>query len=214
MNGDVLNEWLRWARDDESQHVLFVTGRPNKYRSATAEWLCEHFRLDLSEVYLSMRPDHNKQPSPQLKVDQVRSITDDDPKRVWIALDDRQDVLEAYREWGVLCAHYLGVPSESPVPVNPPVDGPEGILQEAAAVFAERNAIYKDNYKKVGAVMRALFPDGVPPDVSTSDTFHLFELIMVKLTRFVNSGMTHADSITDVTNYAAMIAADLKGKQK
>lgn len=79
------------------------------------------------------------------------------------------------------------------------------ILAAAADTFRERNAKYKDNYQKVGAVMAALFPDGVQLRTADDHNFyHLFELMIVKLTRFVNSGLTHADSIHDLAVYAAM----------
>ena len=80
------------------------------------------------------------------------------------------------------------------------------ILEAAAATYRERNAIYGDNYKNTGAVMRALFPDGVT--LVTADDFNrwcLFELVIVKLTRFTNSGLTHIDSIHDAAVYAAML---------
>jgi len=80
------------------------------------------------------------------------------------------------------------------------------ILISMAETFRERNKVYGDNYKSVGAVMVALFPDGV--NLSTKEqfnTWHLFELMIVKLTRFANTGMTHKDSIHDAAVYAAMV---------
>ena len=35
------------------------------------------------------------------------------------------------------------------------------ILKEASKTFLERNKVYGDNYKSVGRVMKALFPNGV-----------------------------------------------------
>ena len=35
------------------------------------------------------------------------------------------------------------------------------ILVEMGETFRERNKVYGDNYKRVGEVMNALFPDGV-----------------------------------------------------
>lgn len=80
------------------------------------------------------------------------------------------------------------------------------ILQEAAATFRERNANYKDNAVNVGKVMEALFPNGVTLN-SAADfhIWHLFELSIVKLTRFTNSGMSHSDSARDAAVYWAMI---------
>lgn len=80
------------------------------------------------------------------------------------------------------------------------------ILNNMAETFRERNKVYGDNFKRVGDVMTALFPQGVV--LRTAEDFnrwHLFELQIVKLTRFANSGLTHADSIHDEAVYGAMI---------
>lgn len=80
------------------------------------------------------------------------------------------------------------------------------ILQQAAETFRERNAVYGDNYKNVGNVLFALFPHGIA--LQTAEDFnrwHLFELLVVKLTRFANTGLTHTDSVHDAAVYAAML---------
>ena len=80
------------------------------------------------------------------------------------------------------------------------------ILAEMADTFRERNKVYGDNYKRVGAVMVAMFPNGV--QLKTEEDFnrwHLFELMVVKLTRFANTGLVHQDSIHDAAVYAAMV---------
>ena len=85
------------------------------------------------------------------------------------------------------------------------------ILKEASKTFLERNKVYGDNYKIVGKVMKALFPDGVT--LKTEDdfnTWHLFELVIVKITRFANSNLKHKDSIHDTTVYSAMIESIMK----
>lgn len=82
------------------------------------------------------------------------------------------------------------------------------ILANAADTFRLRNAVYKNNYENVAAVMQGLFPDGVHlTKPEHFKCFHLLELMVVKLTRFCNSGMTHPDSIHDIAVYAAMIEA-------
>lgn len=83
-------------------------------------------------------------------------------------------------------------------------------LEDAARVFRQRNSVYRDNYKTVGRVMTALFPDGI--QCKTAEEFerwHLFELAIVKLTRYVASYDEggHADSLGDMINYLGMIAA-------
>ena len=80
------------------------------------------------------------------------------------------------------------------------------VLAAMAETYRERNKVYGDNYKVVGSIMRALFPDGVT--LRTADdynTWHLFELLIVKITRFANTGRQHKDSIHDAAVYAAMI---------
>lgn len=82
---------------------------------------------------------------------------------------------------------------------------PDQLLAEMAMTYKERNALYGDNFKMVGKLMAVLFPNGVPPELLHSDQFHLFELKLVKLSRFAISGMTHRDSIHDDAVYSAMI---------
>lgn len=89
------------------------------------------------------------------------------------------------------------------------------ILQNMANTFKERNLIYGDNYKTVGNVMIALFPDGV--NLKTKDDFnlwHLLELMIVKLTRFANSELKHKDSIHDAAVYAAMVESLMKDENE
>lgn len=83
------------------------------------------------------------------------------------------------------------------------------LLNRMATLYAERNAVYKDNYRKVGKVMDALFPDGITlkgPDAF--NRWHLFELSIVKLTRYANQYEAggHADSLEDQIVYLAMVA--------
>lgn len=89
------------------------------------------------------------------------------------------------------------------------------ILADMAETFRERNKVYGDNYKRVGDVMIALFPNGV--NISTAEEFnkwHLFELMIVKLTRFANSNLTHIDSIHDCAVYAAMVQSLTEKEQQ
>ena len=86
------------------------------------------------------------------------------------------------------------------------------ILDAMAATYRERNAVYGDNYKMVGPIMKVLFPKGAPPELLHSERFHLFELAVVKMSRFATSGMTHQDSVRDLGVYAAMIEASLENE--
>mgnify|MGYP000906802733 FL=1 len=85
------------------------------------------------------------------------------------------------------------------------------ILDEMADTFRERQKVYKDNYRKVGPVMVALHPDGVSlSTVGDHEFFHLYSLLIVKLTRFATSDLTHIDSLHDLCVYGSMLDAILK----
>jgi hypothetical protein len=82
------------------------------------------------------------------------------------------------------------------------------ILREAADLHEERNKVYGDNYKQLGYVVEALFPNGVY--LQTKDDhnrFHLFILQIVKLTRYANNWSKggHQDSVRDLIVYSAML---------
>ena len=82
---------------------------------------------------------------------------------------------------------------------------PDQILRDAALLFAERNAVYGDNFRMVAQVLATLFPKGV--SLRTPEEFalyHNFELKVVKLCRFAASGLTHVDSIEDDIVYSAI----------
>lgn len=98
----------------------------------------------------------------------------------------------------------------SPVPDQTAAD----ILSAAAATFRERNAVYGSNYLMIRQLMDVLFPAGVPTALVHTDRWHLFELMLVKLSRFAISGLTHQDSIRDLTVYGAMVEAALPKEDK
>lgn len=85
-----------------------------------------------------------------------------------------------------------------------------GILEESADVYKERSAVYKDNFRAVGRVMYALFPDGRPglqfPE--DYDRWHIFELVIVKLTRYAyNYDTPHEDSLLDMLPYLGILGS-------
>lgn len=84
------------------------------------------------------------------------------------------------------------------------------LLDAAAATFRERNAIYGNNYQRMGALLLALFPEGGVPAVrSEADANRLNLLIdcLGKLQRYAHgfSRGGHRDSAHDLIVYAAML---------
>ena len=80
------------------------------------------------------------------------------------------------------------------------------ILKEMHETYLSRQKVYGNNYAIVGQIMPMLFPNGLmlksPEDF---EMFHLFDLLIGKLTRFTVSEMTHQDSIHDLAVYGAMV---------
>lgn len=84
------------------------------------------------------------------------------------------------------------------------------LLREAADVFEGRDAAYGSTYKVHGEVANALFADRPPVLKGSLDhaRFGVLTMIIGKLTRYArnfNNG-GHADSLVDLTNYAAMLS--------
>lgn len=84
------------------------------------------------------------------------------------------------------------------------------ILMEMANTYAERQRTYGDSYLKVGKIVKILWPDGVPNEVASGDSYNLFIIKLVKLVRFAHSNLTHIDSIHDDAVYSALIEAELR----
>lgn len=88
------------------------------------------------------------------------------------------------------------------------------ILAEMAQTYRERNVVYGDNFKTVGPVMQQLHPNGVRLETPEDhELFHLYSLLIVKLTRFAHSELKHRDSIHDLSVYGAMLEAILEERE-
>jgi len=92
-------------------HILIVTGRPERYRQVTMEWLTKHTPLLLSETdTILMRPDDDFRQAPEVKVDLLKrwAATEHDlpiekltGKEPWAAIDDHEGVCDAYAALGI-----------------------------------------------------------------------------------------------------------------
>ncbi len=85
------------------------------------------------------------------------------------------------------------------------------LMREAIDTFEERNAIYKDNYVMVGKLLEVLHPSGL--NIKTAEEwnlYHLYILMIVKLSRFAISGLKHQDSLRDLAVYAFMVEREIQ----
>lgn len=201
---DVVEEALV-CTDYNGAELYFISGRPERYREATAAWLHQHFgKLPFC---LLMRAEGDHRPSPEMKAAMLRThINADDVCGVF---EDRTDILDAYAREGVR-PHVMKL-----VDLDAEQDETAAtILAAGAKTYAERNEVYGDNWRNFAPVMRALFPDGVPQELIFSDKWNLFEMVVGKLTRFANSKLTHRDSIHDAMVYAAMVENCLREEEQ
>lgn len=81
-------------------------------------------------------------------------------------------------------------------------------LEEAAATFRERNAMYGNNYQRFGNIMALMFPNGVRLETDADfNRFGQLFMCMCKLTRYAENMDRggHQDSARDLIVYAAML---------
>jgi len=208
--------------------MVFMTGRPVHYWDKTIWQLKKAFGNEFEsgkDFELVMRPAHNKMTSPVLKRDMTKRLLAGCPpgSKIILAIDDRWDVCDMFKEFtqslmvsedgkftqdkediAQLIKNHASLAN---MEMKATAQGRTAadILTLGGETFRERNSNYRDNAVQVGQVMQVLFPNGVTLKTQADHHFyHLFELMVVKLTRFANSDLKHVDSIHDLMVYAAM----------
>jgi uncharacterized HAD superfamily protein len=79
--------------------IILLTGRPEKYREATMDWL-ERNAIPYDSLY--MRPDGDHRKAEEYKrgvLGQIQAAGHD----VFLAFEDQQDVVDMWRENGIHC---------------------------------------------------------------------------------------------------------------
>lgn len=84
--------------------IKLVTGRPEKYRSATMEWLLSR---SFSCKYLWMRPDGDHSPAPVLKKRILLDLRKESDEPT-LAIDDDPACVKMYAEEGLLALQPYG----------------------------------------------------------------------------------------------------------
>jgi len=86
-----------------SVDVILLTGRNEKYRYITQEWLSDS-ELDASYEELLMRSDNDFRPDYEVKIELLEKRFGGKEgvlNNVWFAIDDRDQVVEAFRNYGL-----------------------------------------------------------------------------------------------------------------
>jgi len=89
----------------QNYEVLVCTGRNEAHRKATIEWI-RHHGLEEVVTDVLMRPDNDRSPDHELKIRLVCEYfggMDNALKSVLLVLDDRDKVVEAWRDAGFKC---------------------------------------------------------------------------------------------------------------
>ena len=98
---DTIHRWceeLVWKMSVD-YHIIFVTGRPNNYINLTQDWLGRH---ELQWAPLLMRKEGDFRPDNVVKKE-IYEIHIKDHYDVLFCVDDRQQVVDMWRELGLTC---------------------------------------------------------------------------------------------------------------
>lgn len=86
--------------------IIGITARPAKWRSLTMRWLVKHSVM-MDE--LLMRPDESFHPAPEIKTAlAIERFGESVKDHVAMILDDREDVIEAFKGMGVTAIQVHG----------------------------------------------------------------------------------------------------------
>lgn len=80
-------------------------------------------------------------------------------------------------------------------------------MERALSTYRTRNRVYGNNYKRFGAIMHALYPDGIQLDTPHQhNRFGIILQMISKLSRYVTDPLAgHIDSIHDMGVYCFML---------
>lgn len=101
LDQDPVNEWCRalmGSFGEQTYRVVIVSARPKSCEEATRAWLFRN-RVYFDELNL-LRPDGDSTPDQELKRAWLRGYG---KERVLFAVDDRQKVVDMWREEGLTC---------------------------------------------------------------------------------------------------------------
>lgn len=100
-HNDTPFEHMQRLLQDLDANVVYVSGRPERLRTVTEDWLVKHgFPFPR---WLYMRKDGDRRPDTDIKLE-LLAVVQAKHGRITMAFDDRDSVVEMWRENGVPCA--------------------------------------------------------------------------------------------------------------
>ncbi len=94
---------------NEHGEIVYLTGRPERCRADTEHWLLQH---GFPWAELLMRPDNDRRPARQYKLDQVRLLAQDSP--IDVVIDDDALVVDTLTAAGFTVEHAQWMPESAP----------------------------------------------------------------------------------------------------
>lgn len=80
--------------------IIACTGRPHKYRAETLKWIAQ-WEIPIDD--LLMRPDEDFRSDVEIKLDLLMNRINGDKEAVTLILEDREKVIEMWRNNGFRC---------------------------------------------------------------------------------------------------------------
>lgn len=198
-----------------SVNPVFLTARPVIYHDETVNWLRWNYKIENPTII--MRNKNDMRCSRDLKdaqLTQLLSLYDCDG--IVAAYDDREDVVNMYRERGITAAvlKIHDVCAYTPPEEYAPIKRAPDLLSEGGKTFKQRNEIYGDTYLNFGAAAAAMFPDGlkIDSDAASFNRLGIFVQCLGKMMRYASNLEQggHQDSAHDLMVYAAMLEETTK----
>lgn len=92
---------LLWGCMDVGVAIIFLTGRPERYRKKTVSWLQDHIGLRHDQYTLLMRPDRNYVSNATLKQQLLAEFREQNKFQLLAILEDSPTVCAAWHELGL-----------------------------------------------------------------------------------------------------------------
>lgn len=93
---------LLWMFYRSGTNVVFVTGRPERYRAVTKDWLARKLSIEVKDENLLMRHDGNRRSDVVIKTEALAALEARD-MRPFLAIEDRERCVQMWRAHGVTC---------------------------------------------------------------------------------------------------------------
>lgn len=103
---DVVELLQSFCEDNEWVVPVIITDRSETFYKHTLAWLTQHVPIESLPLYMRPYEDMPKTKEPELKLqllERMKAEMDFPAGTIFIALEDKDDVVEAYRNAGIFC---------------------------------------------------------------------------------------------------------------